>query len=73
MPLDAETIAELDELHAAATKAKSALKGLVGQQRLAIQLLADLDDRLWSLKRRLESTAKEAQDSESFSGTELFV
>lgn len=57
----AELDAELTRVQGKLARTKRAVKGLMGQQRLVIQLLADLDDEFHSLQRRLERTAKEAQ------------
>lgn len=59
--IDAQLEAELARVGEKVHKAKRAVKGLMGQQRFANQLLADLEDELDSLRLRLERTAKEAQ------------
>lgn len=63
--LSAADQAELDELRAHALKTKKALKAVAGQQRIALQLLADLDERIYAFASRQETTAtEEAQDHE---------
>lgn len=54
---DPELAAELARVHGKVAAAKRALKGVMGQQRLATQLLADLQDEFDSLQVRLEHTA----------------
>jgi hypothetical protein len=61
---DAELRAELARIAVKTDAAKRALKTLMGQQRLATQLLAALTDDLVGLERRLERTAEEAQHAQ---------
>lgn len=71
----AELAREVASLQARLRSTKRALNVLRGQQRTAVQLLADLDDELHALRRRLESTAEQEAQGEhdnEFRGVEIF-
>lgn len=59
-----DELQELDDLIERAEAGRRALKVAQGQLRCAIQVQADLLDRMRSLRRRLDPTAEEAQHGE---------